>query len=86
MDPLPHAGLLPRDEPAPTDRPGPTAYLARQHVPRETAAEDEQDTGQDDTVGDRLAARVSAIPRRPRGRSGSIKAHRASSSNGLVMQ
>ena len=67
VDPLPHARLLPRHQSAPTDGPGPTAHLARQHVPRDAAAQDEQDARQHGAVGNRFASRVSAIPGRPRG-------------------
>ena len=86
VDSLPHAGVLPRHQPAPTDGPGPTAHLARQHVPRDAAAEHEQDAGEYGAVGNRLAPRVSAIPGRARWSKGSISARRASSSNGVVMR
>ena len=86
VDPLPHAGLLPGDLPTPTDRPEPTAHLARQHVPRNAAAEDEQNAREAGAVVNPLHPVYRRCRDGRAGRSGSIKAQSASLSNGLVMR
>jgi len=55
---IPHAGSLPIAQAAPTRHPRSTPEFLREHLPRDAAAEDEQNAGETRTIGD---ARPSAF-------------------------
>src|SRR6266540_7118089 len=63
---LPHAGLLPLPQPAPTGNRGSAAHLLGQVLPRDPRPPHEQDPGQNLAVIDPLAPRKAMPPRHPR--------------------
>jgi hypothetical protein len=52
VDEIPHTRLLPVAQPTPARHPRPTPKFLRQHLPRDTAAEDKENAGQTCAIRD----------------------------------
>jgi hypothetical protein len=62
VEPFPHAGPLPAGQPPPARDTRTAAHLAREHPPRDPAAQHEQDARKDRPIRDRLSSGVPPIP------------------------